>query len=532
MFALDSDEDSLRHTATLDASVAYLNTSMAVLRAFDAMNARFEPEEARGARLRLVLNISGRVVWFNGHAQAVFNLSRMSSLAQLGLSAENEQRLEALLKQLDMPGPVVVPPVVLRLAGQTDEQCRYLIARQITQPEDDKLVLLEEMESSWTPMLAHMLQASFSLSVREVEIVEALSAGQTLAELSAMTGRQVSTLRTQLKSILRKTSTRSQAQLVRLVLSMASHAGAQPAAPEGLDPEAEFFTLPDGRILPYATFGPATGRPVLFVHGMLDGYSFLQDLDMLLSRAQLRIIAPERQGFGRAKLASTAEEAPDRFVADICALLDAMGIADLPVVGHMSGAVYAFAMAAYAPQRVRGVINVSGGVPIISLQQFRHMSARQRTVAFTARFAPAALPLVLHAGIRQIASGGIEAFVHSLYEGSMCDSVALSDPRIRARIIEGVRFATAQGYKGFEIDSFHVVRDWSEVIAASQCPVALIHGAHDPVVSVTSVQHLATRLGPRCTPIIAPLHGQTVLYAQPALLIEALVAMMALHNCR
>lgn len=523
VFALDQSDDTLRRTPTLDASVAYLNTSMAVLKALDAMNARFDPDEARGARLRLVMNLAGRVVWFNGHAQAVFNLSRLSRLAQLGLCPQNEQRLAELLKQLDAPGPQRVPPVVLRLAGRSEEHCRYLIARQIDQPDGDRLVLIEEMDSGWTPMLAHMLQASFSLTARELEIVEALSAGQTLAELSAMTGRQVSTLRTQLKSILRKTSTRSQAQLVRLVLSMASHAGAPPAAPEGLDHHVEYFTLPDGRSLPFSTFGPATGRPVLFIHGMLDGYSFLQDFDALLARAQLRIIAPERQGFGRARLASSAEEAPARFVADICTLLDSMEIADLPVVGHMSGAVYAFAMAAYAPQRVQAVINVAGGVPIMSLQQFRHMSARQRTVAFTARFAPAALPLVLHAGIRQIASGGVEAFVRSLYEGTVHDSLAFMDPGIRTRIIEGVRFATAQGYKGFEIDSFHVVRDWSEMIDASLCPVILIHGAHDPVVSVASVENLAARLGPRCQTVISPLHGQTILYVQPACLIDTLV---------
>lgn len=527
VFALDNGDATALSAPTIDASVAYLNTSMAVLKAFDALNGRFDPDDDGAARAKVVVNAAGRVVWFNGHAQAAFTLSRNSTLAQLALDPDNAAKLQAMLQRLNLPGPSVPGPVVLRSGAQPDGQPRYLIARQIAQPDDEKLLLLEDMESGWTPMLAHMLQSSFSLSARELEIVEALSVGQTLAEVSDMTGRQVSTLRTQLKSILRKTATRSQTQLVRLVLNMASHAAAQPALPDSAAPEGQFFTLPDGRILPYSTFGPPTGRAALFIHGMLDGFSFLKDSEHLLKKANIRIIAPERGGFGSARLACTPENAPRQFVSDICALLDGLNIADLTVIGHMSGAVYAFAMAAHAPLRVQAVVNVSGGVPITSLQQFRHMSARQRTVAFTARFAPAALPLVLHAGIRQIASGGVEEFVHSLYEAAPYDRTALADPAIKARIIEGVCFATMQGYKGFEADSFHVVRDWSDVIAASQCPVVLIHGAHDPVVSAVSVQELADRLGERCRAVIMPEHGQTVLYAKPAALLDRLAELQS-----
>ena len=82
------------------------------------------------------------------------------------------------------------------------------------------------------------------------------------------------------------------------------------------------------------------------------------------------------------------ETAPDRFAADIEDLLDHLGIECVGLVGHKAGSVYAFAAAARLGDRAGVVVSVAGGVPIISSEQFSDMSARQRLVAYTARYTP------------------------------------------------------------------------------------------------------------------------------------------------
>ena len=64
-------------------------------------------------------------------------------------------------------------------------------------------------------------------------------------------------------------------------------------------------------------------------------------------------------------------------------------------------------------------------------------------MAFTARFCPAALSLILLAGIRQIEFGGIADFIHALCKKSPLDIQAMSDPQVARVMKDGVKFAIA-----------------------------------------------------------------------------------------
>ena len=61
----------------------------------------------------------------------------------------------------------------------------------------------------------------FDLTAREVELAQALLEGRTLPELARAHAVSKQTLRNQLSSIMRKTCTRRQSELVALLLQMA-----------------------------------------------------------------------------------------------------------------------------------------------------------------------------------------------------------------------------------------------------------------------------------------------------------------------
>ena len=518
--------DLTRADRTLhDPSFAYLETSLQVLLALDRGRGQITPFSDRPGRARMAFSPDGAAVWYNGRAQEQFGLSRNSTIHHLPFAATLRPRLQEALAALcdGTNRPEERSPVVLNLAAANGAAQRFMVARPMLQPGSPPLLLLEEGSSGWSACLAENLRDGFGLTPRETEILGAVCDGKTLSFIAQEQGRKVSTLRSQMKSILRKTGTSSQAQLVTLVFSIAAYL--DPSDPESDTSEKGLWhhTLPDDRTMPYHVFGPETGRVALFIHGMLDGVRLLRLLEPLLFANDICIIAPHRPGFGTAPACDRPMADLPRAVAeDILHLADNLGVSTFPVIGHMAGSVHAFELAARGQDRVSTIINVSGGVPIRSIAQLRHMSRRQRTVAYTARFAPAALPLILHAGIRQIEYGGVQEFIAALYDDAPADQRSLGNPEIRALVAEGVQFATAQGYQGFQSDSYQVVRDWSQLVAGSTCPVTLIHGRHDPVVLCQSVEDFAAQQPARMATLIAEQEGQLVLYSRPDILVGAL----------
>ena len=147
------------------------------------------------------------------------------------------------------------------------------------------------------------------------------------------------------------------------------------------------------------------------------------------------------------------------------------------------------------------------------------MAPRQRLIAFTARNAPRVLPILLRAGIAQIDSNGIDRFIEALYVNAPWDSAISQRAGIREILRAGYRDTVRQGHKGFEMDSWHVVRDWSSLLNRCKAPLFYLHGTDDPVCQA---QHLAAyvKLHPEIGVEFLPGHGHFLLHGVPELVVE------------
>ncbi|OJD15779.1 hypothetical protein AJ78_03997 [Emergomyces pasteurianus Ep9510] len=114
------------------------------------------------------------------------------------------------------------------------------------------------------------------------------------------------------------------------------------------------------RTLSYAEYGPPTGFPLLFFHGYPSSRLEAASLTPVAHRLHLRIIAPDRPGFGR----STHQ--PKRRImdwpADVRALADHLGLARFAVLGGSGGGPYALACA-----REGGKDGVLGGRRLVGV---------------------------------------------------------------------------------------------------------------------------------------------------------------------
>ncbi|HJV01804.1 MAG TPA: alpha/beta fold hydrolase, partial [Burkholderiaceae bacterium] len=113
----------------------------------------------------------------------------------------------------------------------------------------------------------------------------------------------------------------------------------------------------------YVDAGPADGPAVILLHGWpYDIHSYI-DVVPLLTRAGYRVIVPYLRGYGTTRFIDAATPRngqPAALASDVIALMDALNIDRAILAGYDWGARSAGIVAALWPQRVKGLVAVSG----------------------------------------------------------------------------------------------------------------------------------------------------------------------------
>jgi pimeloyl-ACP methyl ester carboxylesterase len=117
----------------------------------------------------------------------------------------------------------------------------------------------------------------------------------------------------------------------------------------------------------YAEAGPANGRPIILLHGWpYDIHSYNEVVPILVAKGY-RVITPYLRGFGTTRFLSDATFRNGQQAAlatDVIALMDALKIKKATIGGFDWGARTAVAVAALWPERVNGLVSVSGYIVV------------------------------------------------------------------------------------------------------------------------------------------------------------------------
>lgn len=118
----------------------------------------------------------------------------------------------------------------------------------------------------------------------------------------------------------------------------------------------------DGFVAHVATAGDPSGDPVVLVHGWpLHWWSYRHLIGQLAADGR-RVIVPDLRGFGWSGTPGWGY-APEQFTTDLFALLDALGLDTVDLVGHDWGGFVGYCAALRAPERFGRYVAMSAPGP-------------------------------------------------------------------------------------------------------------------------------------------------------------------------
>jgi len=130
------------------------------------------------------------------------------------------------------------------------------------------------------------------------------------------------------------------------------------------DPIASLKRVQAGLLdVAYTDYGPSMGPPVILLHGWPYDPRAFDDVAPILAGQGHRVIVPYLRGYGPTRFLSASSKRngqPGALAQDLVDLMDALKIEKALLAGFDWGARTADIVAALWPERVRGLVSVSG----------------------------------------------------------------------------------------------------------------------------------------------------------------------------
>ncbi len=258
------------------------------------------------------------------------------------------------------------------------------------------------------------------------------------------------------------------------------------------------FTLADGRDLGYIEYGNPDGVPIFLFHGTPGSRIFGLENEPLVDKENLRIITPERPGYG---LSSPIK---DRSIAcfstDIEELADYLEIQHFHVAGVSGGGPYTLACASNLSSRVLSTSLIASAAPTEIEGYFKGMSIGNKFALLMSKY----FPWLLKAILKNVASYSRkkpEKVIDEL-RSQLCEwDVKVLDNMIMKgqleSLVEHIREAYRQGYSAHYSDLLLVSRPRGIDYTRIKSPIFMWHGVSDTLMPIHPARKFADML-PNC----------------------------------
>jgi len=439
----------------------------------------------------------------NSAAVSTLMLAPGMPLSELPLDAEDCTALSKQVERLFNANDDA--PLVFRARATQFERLVVFHLRVIRPTQAPAFAIVISSEVAWPDGFEEMLQSAFQLSATEVKVVKGLAQCSSLKDIAAARGRSVDTIRAQLKSIMSKTETRSQTELVRLTVGMMemasftqTEAAKMPEQSKGydsLEPRPFYaMTLRDGRTLEFLVLGDPNGRPCLF--SPLD-YGLVRwpaSAEAAAAKRGIKVIVPVRAGYGKSTPLSKGVDVGNSTVNDYAELMDHLGINACPIISLGGDFFFSAVFHSLFPGRATAMLACAGVLPLDRPEQYERMDKWHRFILAGARYTPHLLPFMVKGGFALARRLGKRGFLQAVYGKSRADVATFENPEIFEAMVCGSEVALSDTHSAHDAFAREVVTHehlaWQHHVERLKgaVPVYFFNGLQDPEVHPLTLQ--------------------------------------------
>jgi esterase len=262
-----------------------------------------------------------------------------------------------------------------------------------------------------------------------------------------------------------------------------------------------------GPRLHYVEWGPPQAPTLLLLHG-LRAYARWFDEFAEAAQERYRVIALDQRGRGRSERAPGGDYSRAAYVADVEAVVRALGLERFVLIGHSMGGLNAIPYTARHPEKVRALVLVDIGPDL----QPEGMQRLRRELAET----PADF-VSWEAARAFLAARHPQASARNLATRLDWMLMQAADGRIAWRIDPAI-FAPDQPFESAE----EIWANYSRI----RCPVLVLRGGETDLLTVATCARMAAAV-PDCRWLEIPRAGHMVLEDNPADFNQAVLAFLA-----
>jgi pimeloyl-ACP methyl ester carboxylesterase len=250
---------------------------------------------------------------------------------------------------------------------------------------------------------------------------------------------------------------------------------------------------PDGRTVAWSESGALDGRPILRIPGTPGSRLSLRSDQTPWIERGLRMITTERPGFG------TSTRLPGRGFTepadDLAAILDELGITDLPVYGGSGAAPHILAFAARHPARAQVITIVVGAAPIDDDEANQLIGLNAEGYRLAKAGDREGMTQLLTPVRESMLADPLGSFRTAMETAPALDQEIMNDPAWQESLVRGTTEALRVGVEGWIDESMLMFAGWPDIdLATIGTSITWWHGDHDRNAPLTAVERLLTRL--------------------------------------
>lgn len=472
-----------------------------------------------------------KMIILDEHLKPLYHNRNAQSLHQEILALDGSKALKpGLLEQINRcvkehsenpNGPVRNDLMALDYSDQNGDQL-YLRPIQNSAAEGARisnfyLLLVLDQERQNHSLNADLV-TTYHLTDKEQMVLLHLIHGNSIKEIAEAAFVSENTVKTHLKSLFRKTDTKSQTEVIRLILTHESQildsyftAGTGASAAGAFYEQDRYLKLRDGLEIAYREYGPKTGHPVIVFH---NGYgcrvTIPHNYQQICRRGNFRVIIPDRPGFGQTPFSLSASENWDSHLLEF---IDHLDLKKYDIIGTVLGCPIALRHATKADKRLQRVV-LASPVMVNHRRDTKHMAGILAPTARLVRASKKFAREIYELWLKSITLN-LGAHYRSMLESSFGDAEKelFGAQNTIELMVEGFREGSSKSLDGISHEMVFCLTPQKLDLKNIKVPVELWWGTQDNRITRAGVENLANSI-PNSTLRICDGYSEHLYYAK------------------